>query len=373
MASGKNASAISGGLSGATTGATIGGPWGAAIGGGLGLAAGYLGGQDDNSDKYYEEMLARLSGINVPTADQLQFTPEELQYLGNLSPDQLTALNLDPSALENIQVDSRLKQEQMKALDKVSQLADQGFSDEDMMAFNIARQQAAGEAEAKQGQILQNMQQRGQGGSGAELITRLQSAQDSANQLSLEQQKQAIAQAEARKQALTMLANQSGSMRNQDFGEQSEIAKAKDTVKQINFQNQQRVQDSNVNNSNVAKARNLDTQQNISNQNVGIRNTGQQNNAQALKDIFGMQVAKATGQNQVSGQQAANSSRQAGNTNAGIGQIGQGLIQAAPGIKNMFNSNKPDDPTVNALKDPWNEDDTMTNVVNQGSYMGRQS
>lgn len=363
MGSGKTASAISGGISGATTGATIGGPWGAAIGGGLGLAAGYLGGQDDESGKYYDEMMARLQGINVPTVDQLQFTPEEMQYMGNLTPDELQQFVLQKSEMENVAVDPRLKTEQMKALDKLSSLADQGFSDEDMMAFNVARNNAAGEEQAKQGQILQEMQQRGQGGSGAELIARLSSAQNSANQLSQEQQKQAMAQAEARKAALNMLATQSGNMRNQDFGEQSEMAKAKDMVNQINFQNQQRVADQNVANTNTSKQRNLETQQNISNQNTGIRNQGQADNRQALINNFNMNMSKATGQNQVGAQQASNSSRQAGNANAAVGQIGQGMVQMAGSYKQPAAKMSPTPTNLNN-PDAWEEDQQVTTLAN---------
>lgn len=329
MAAGKNSAAISGALSGATTGATLGGPWGAVAGGVLGGAAGLFGGQDDDSGKYYDEMMARVNAIQVPGIDQMQFTPEELQYMGDFSPEELQNYVLQKSEMENINRDPRLRQEQMKALDQVSQLADKGFSDEDMMAFNVARQQAAGEAEAKQQQILQNMQARGQGGSGNELISRLTAAQNSANQLSLEQQKQAMAQAEARKQALTMLANQSGSLRSQDFGEESSIANAKDMVNRINQQNQQETARYNTGAKNTAGLRNLETKQTQANSNVNIRNTGKQNNIAALKDKFNMDVAKATGQNAVSSSMANRAANSAASNAAGIGQIGQGAIQLA--------------------------------------------
>lgn len=366
---GKNTSAISGGLSGAATGAQLGSivpgvgtGIGALVGGGLGLAAGFMGGQEDESDKYYKEMMDRLAGIQVPGVEDLTFTPEELQYVGDFSPEELQQYVLQKSEMENVAVDPRLKQEQMKALDRVSQLADQGFSDEDMMGFNIARQQAAGEAEAKQGQILQNMQARGQGGAGAELIARLQSSQDSSNQLSLEQQKQAIAQADARKQALTMLANQSSSMRDQDFGEQSELAKAKDLVNRLNTQNAQDVARTNVGNRNTAGEANLSNRQNLQNSNVVIRNKAQADKSQALKDVFDMQYSKATGQAKFGSLQADNSYTQAANTNAGIGQIGQGLVQAAPAIKNMFTT-----PTTLGWND--GEEEALDELTKQGIYI----
>lgn len=366
MANGKNTSLLSGALSGATTGASVGGPYGAAIGGLLGGAAGYFGGQDDNSNDYYNQMMDRLNAINVPGIEQLTFTPEELSYLGDLTPEMQQQFVLEKSAMENVSVDPRLRQEQMKALDKVSQLADKGFSDEDMMAFNIARQQAAGEAEAKQQQVLQNMQQRGQSGSGAELIARLTSAQNSANQLSLEQQKQALAQAEARKNALAMLANQSGTLRTQDFGEQSQVAQAKDAVARWNAQNAQNVEGSNVAARNMAAQRNLETQQKIADQNVATRNQAKQNQVNAQKDIFDMNYRKATGQNYVSGQQAGNATRQASNANAGIGQIGQGLVQMAGSgnFKNLF-GNKTAQPIPKGLDAPetWKEDENTSNLV----------
>lgn len=343
MASGKTTSGISGALSGAMLGTQIAPGYGTAIGAAIGGLGGFMGGQDDESSKYYDEMMARVSQIQVPGMDQLTFTPEELQYMGDFTPDQLQNYVLEKSKMEGVAVDPRLKQEQMKALDKISQLADQGFSDEDMMGFNIARQQAAGEAEAKQNQILQNMQQRGQGGSGAELAARLMSNQASSNQLSLEQQKQAIAQAEARKAALAQLASQSGQMRSQDFGEQSAVAQAQDAVNRINQANQQDVARYNVGTGNQAGLTNLQTKQNISNQNVGIRNQGKQQQTQAAKDIFNMEMGKATGQNAISAGQASNSARQSANTNAGIGQIGQGLVQigGSGAFKNLMSGSAP--------------------------------
>lgn len=329
MGNGKNSAALSGAMSGASAGTMIAPGIGTAIGAGIGGLAGYLGGQDDESGKYYDEMMGRLNAINVPGINELQFTPEELQYMGDFSPEELQNYVLQKSEMENINRDPRLRQEQMKALDQVSQLADKGFSDEDMMAFNVARQQAAGEAEAKQQQILQNMQARGQGGSGNELISRLTAAQNSANQLSLEQQKQAMAQAEARKQALTMLANQSGSLRSQDFDEESSIANAKDMVNRINQQNQQETARYNTGAKNTAGLRNLETKQTQANSNVNIRNTGKQNNIAALKDKFNMDVAKATGQNAVSSSMANRAANSAASNAAGIGQIGQGAIQLA--------------------------------------------
>lgn len=366
MAKGKESSAISGAVSGATTGATIGGPWGAAIGGVLGGAAGFFGGQDDESDKYQKEMMARINAIQVPGMEQLTFTPEELQYIGDFTPEQLQNYVLEKSAMESVAVDPRLKTEQMKALDRVSQLADRGFSDEDMMAFNIARQQAAGEAEAKQQQILQNMQARGQGGSGNELISRLTSAQNSANQLSLEQQKQAMAQAEARKAALSMLANQSSTMRNQDFGEQSAIAQAKDVVNQINTRNAQDTARYNVGQTNQAGLRNLESKQGLSSSNVALRNKAKEMKTDAAKERFNMEMAKATGQNFISQQQAKSSQQGAADSAAGIGQIGQGAIQLAGMYKKPQTT-----PIVSTQKMPvglndpssWKEDEDTTNLV----------
>lgn len=359
MGKGKESAAASGAMSGAMMGSAVPGI-GTVAGGLLGGALGYFGGADDNSSEEYDKMMQRLDGVNIPGIDQLTFTPEELQYLGDFTPEELQAYALQKSEMENINRDPRLRQEQMKALDQVSQLADRGFSDEDMMAFNVARQQAAGEAEAKQGQILQNMQQRGQGGSGAELIARLTSSQNSANQLSLEQQKQAIAQAEARKQALNMLANQAGSLRSQDFGEESAIASASDLVNRINQQNQQNVSNTNVGNRNQARSGNLTRRQNMSDSNVDIRNRGKASNINAIKDRFGMEMEKATGQNRVGGYQADNSARQAGNTNAGIGQIGQGLV----GLAGTYNS-KPQVGTQD-----WNagEEDALNALTQDDPY-----
>jgi len=227
--------------------------------------------------------------------------------------------------LSDVQVDPRLQADQMSALEQISGLASGQVKSGDLAAFELARRNAAGEAQAKQGQILQEMQARGQGGSGAELLARLQSAQSGADRLSEAQMQEAQAMQNARMQALQQQANMAGQIRGQDYGEQSNLARARDTINQFNTQNSQNVQGRNVSSQNQAQLQNLANRQNIANANVDTANKQQAANKQLLQQQFQNQLGLAQGRAAQYSNQADASTAQAGQTAGMWGGIGQGV------------------------------------------------
>ena len=179
------------------------------------------------------------------------------------------------------------------------------------------------------------MQQRGQGGSGAELMARLQSNQSGADRLQQAELEQAKAMQQARMAALTQQANMSGQLRSQDYGEQSNLAKAKDLINQFNAQNAQGVQQRNVGTKNNAQLTNLQNQQNIANMNTELKNKQQINNKGLLQQQFGNQMQLASAKAGQYGNQAQVADQQAAQTAgmwAGIGQgVGSGIAGFSSG------------------------------------------
>lgn len=289
--------------------------------------------QRDAADKARAQALAQYANLEVPDIEKQQLMLQEYQLTGQMTPELEMLIQQNPTAMENISVDPRLRAQQMSALEQMSGLAEGKMNPADAAAFELARRQSAAEAQAKEGQILQNMQQRGQGGSGAELMARLQSNQSGADRLQQAELEQAKAMQNARMAALTQQANLSGQLRTQDYGEQSNLAKAKDLINQFNTQNSQGVQQRNVGTKNNAQQLNLQNQQNNANMNTDLRNKQQISNKQLIADQYQRQLqlaAAKAGQYQAQAQNSDNRAAQTAGMYAGAGQ-GVGSIVSAFG------------------------------------------
>jgi hypothetical protein len=326
----KMSSALSGAATGAAAGASVGGPWGAVIGGGLGLAGGLMAGNEaeeaaDRARKMYDAAMAQYANIDVPDTEKMKLYLQDMQSAGQLTPEMEQALLLGPSAMENIQVDPRLRQEQMRSLEGVSQAATQGMTDADMATLELIRRNSAAEAQAKSNQILQNMQQRGQGGSGAELIAQLQNAQSSADRENAQSLQEARQMQANKMAALQQLGSLSSGMRGQEFGEQSAVANARDIIEKANIQNQQSVGQRNVASKNAAQQANLANAQKIMDANALLHNQQQQYNKELLQRDYNnrLQIAQARA-NAMTGQ-ASNLQGQAANIAGSWGQTLQGV------------------------------------------------
>ena len=285
------------------------------------------------ADKAREQALAQYANLEVPDIKSQELLLQEYALTGQMTPELEMLLQQNPTAMENISIDPRLRAEQMSALEQMSGLAEGKMNPADAAAFELARRQSAAEAQAKEGQILQNMQQRGQGGSGAELMARLQSNQSGADRLQQAELEQAKAMQNARMAALTQQANMSGQLRTQDYGEQSNLAKAKDLINQFNTQNAQGVQQRNVGTKNNAQLTNLQNQQNNANMNTDLRNKQQISNKNLIADQYQRQLqlaAAKAGQYQAQAQNNDNRAAQTAGMWAGGGQ-GVGSIISAFG------------------------------------------
>lgn len=157
----------------------------------------------------------------------------------NMSLPRLTEIAnsvLGPSAFEQIRGTPEFRAAQVNALDKMGELEEGGgFNLEDKANLNKIRNNVAQANSGRQAAIMESMQARGVAGSGSELAMRLSANQDSANQ---ENQAGLDVAASARKRyfdAIRERAGMAGSMRSQEFGEQSDIARAKDARDVFNY------------------------------------------------------------------------------------------------------------------------------------------
>lgn len=303
--------------------------WGAIAGiaapiiGGL-IGADQAGKDRDAANQARAAALAQYAGISIPEAEDMMLNLQQYQSQGELDPRLESAMNLGPSAMEQVATDPRLRQQQMAALEQYSNMAQGQMNPADQAAFELARQNAAGEQQARQGAILQEMQQRGQGGSGAELLAKLKSNQSGAQMLQQAQLEQAQAMQQARMNALAQQAQVGGQIRQQDFGESSDVAQAKDLIARTNAANAQSVGARNVSSQNQAQAANLQNRQNIASMNTELLNKQQIQNKQLPQTTFQNQMTLANAKAGQYGNQAAASQQQAGQTAGMWSTIGQG-------------------------------------------------
>lgn len=293
------------------------------------LLSGLLGGNAGKSEmekatKLQKGAVARLEALGIPSIEAQQIALETPELV-----DLLEAEVLGPSAFENVNVDPRLRQAQMAALEQMSGLSDQGLGAEDRAAFNELRRSAGAQAQAQAASILQNAQAQGTLDSGSALAAQLMAGQASADRMSQEGDRLAAQAAAARRQAIMSKADMSSQMGQQDFQRQSAAAQARDQISQFNTQNRQ----------NVAGT-NLANRQAIANQGAATRNQQEMFNKGLIQQDFQNRLSKATGTNQAAGNLAGMYAQQGQAAAQGQANMTSGLLGTAAQLGTAYLANK---------------------------------
>lgn len=275
------------------------------------------------SEQQIKMAVEELEAVGVPTveAQKIAISKHMPEVVGT---EELR--ELAPSRMEDISVDPRLRESQMKALDELESRGESGFTTEEKAKFQSLRREMAGQEQARQASILQSLAQRGQLGSGAEIAARLSSSQASAEREAQAAQQMAAESAAARRQALAQAGQVAGQIRGQEFGEESQRAQAADIINRFNTQQQ----------TDIAR-RNLERSQQAAEQREAIRRQEEQYNKGLIGQQYGQRMQKAqaiaqarTGASQMYGQQAAAHSAAAAQKKAAtMGLIGAGIGAAA--------------------------------------------
>lgn len=232
-----------------------------------------------NATELMRDNIARLEAIGIPTIEAQKIALQAPELVG-----ELQAEFLGPSAFQGVQEDPRLKSAQLSALEEMTQIAKTGLGAEDRAALNEIRRQASGMAQAQKATTLQQMQERGLGDSGANLVSQLLSGQAAADMASQQGDRLASQAASARRQALGQQASMASQMSQQQLALAGQKASAADVINQFNTQNRQGV-----------NAQNLASRQNIANQQAATKNQQEMYNKGLIQQQFQNQMAKATG------------------------------------------------------------------------------
>ena len=247
--------------------------------------AGELAGQAAGVNR---EMAKRLAAIDLPDVEKQRIALEMPELVGLLETEELS-----PSEFEQIVEDQRLRKDQMSALDTLRQRSEEGFTEKDKLQQEEMLGDIAAQEMAQRASIEQQMARQGKDSSGASLIAKLQGQQNLANQ-GREQALKNAAQSQANKLAAAQsLAQQAGNVRGQDYSVARDKASASDIISRANAQNRQDI-----------ASKNLGLRQNIANQRVDMANQQQMFNKGLQQQDFQNKMSKASGQNQVSTNQA---------------------------------------------------------------------
>ena len=231
---------------------------------------------------------ALFAGLVAPEIQALG-----LESVGDLSPEQIRAFLQERTAYEDIYVDPRLKAQQMDTLASLQELADQGglnAQDKALLA-KIVREEdikTRGQREA----IMQSAQERGIAVSGLELASQFQAQQEGATRQAIRDQEVAALAEQRKMQALLGSGEMAGQMRGQEYGEQQNLAQARDMLSRFNLANQQQTEAQNVGARNQAQQYNLANQQRIAEENKKYMAMAPQ---QRFQNQLGLAQAQAGG------------------------------------------------------------------------------
>lgn len=284
--------------------------------------------------------LGEINAVGAPPDLSARIIYEKFAQAGILTPEIESQILTFPSKVGQIAEDQQLRGTQIGALNMLKQQAKTGLRPEDRAAFNKLRAETQRDLNAKNQQIMQNMQARGIGGAGAELAAQLQAAQSGADRASAEGDS---ISAEASKRALEALgqsANLAGGIRAQDFGINKDKAAAQDEFERFNVGNQINRQSRNVDRSNIANAANLGEKQRIQDTNTNVENTERLREVEAKRQYWQDKLNYATAKaNAMTGQ--AGMIMQGGQQQANMWQgIGSGISSAA-GAYGAYSSKQP--------------------------------
>lgn len=288
-------------------------------------------------------------GLPPDTAKALVY--QEYKKQGNYTPELEQEINAGISQAEQIKENPQLMQQQQAALNILAQRGKGGMTPEDRAAMNQMRDDVARDTEAKRQQIIQSYQQRGMGGSGAEIAAQLVAAQGGSNQASAGGDRLATLSSQNALQAMTQGGQLAGQMRQQDFSVNNAKATAADEMKRFDVQNQIARQQRNVASQNQANQYNMSENQKYADLNTQQANQEQLRQRDAQERYWqNMKDRQALVSNAANGA-ASNLTAKAGQEAQSAANLSSGIIQGATGVASaLVKNNSTSTPNTNTTQ-----------------------
>lgn len=237
-----------------------------------------------------------LAALQLPDITQMQLQLETLVQQGVISPEEAQVYLQQGSEMAGIQTDPALMQAQYDALNSLQEISDSGgMTDSDRAQLARIQTQEQTAAKGARDAIMQSMEARGMGGSGASLLAQLTNQQDAATRQSQRDLDVAGMAQDRALQALQMAGQQGNQMQQTSFNQQAQQAQAQDAINQFNTNHLNQIGLANTQARNQAQKDNLAEKQRVADANVATRNNQQQYNKQLLQQDFENRYKKAGG------------------------------------------------------------------------------
>lgn len=316
---------------------------GAGLGALGGIAGGIIGSINSGSQRAAAQAAMQkasdiIQATGLPPDQSMPIVLQQFKQAGILTPQLEQNINQQYSQMANTYVDPATKQAQTQALQFMQQRGQLGFGPQERAAFNQVQQEVARDAEAKRQQIMQNMQSRHMGGSGAELAGALSAAQSGDQRASMAGDQIAAQAAQNALSAISQAGQLGGQMRSADFGEASTRAQAADQMNRFNVQSQQAAQQRNIAAQNQAQQYNIGNAQQISNANTAQGNQELYRQQQAAEQYWKNKMAQANDLSGIYQKQAGFDTKNADRQSQGGADIGAGIGKIAGSAATYLNS-----------------------------------
>lgn len=228
-------------------------------------------GEEAQQAQAVQEYLAALAEYK-----ETGFIPYEFQ--GELQADFLEdAKQLDDTTYKEIKTNPIYDQYTQDALRGLEEQATQGLTARDradlaQLESDVNRQNAG-----RIGAIRQNMDARGLGGGGQDIVMQMQAAQDATDRQALAALEKAAQAQTNRQNATTQLGNMAAGLQSQQFNQEAQKAAAQDAINQFNVNNTNQRQVYNNTLANQVNQQNWNARQNVADANTEGRNQHNQN------------------------------------------------------------------------------------------------
>ena len=216
------------------------------------------------SQAQIERAVAEIDKLQIPDIEKQKIKLQLMSDAGFLESEEL-------AREREIALDPRLRQAQMDALAGFKERGESGFSAEEKAIQDIMLRDVAAQEQSAQKGMLQGMAERGMLDSGAQLAAQLGGQQAAYTRAQNQASQNAIAAAQARRDALSQSANLASGMETQTFNRGQSERDYRSSIDKFNLQNRQDI-----------AAKNLGIKQ----QDVGLRNQEQMYNKELLQRQF---------------------------------------------------------------------------------------
>lgn len=278
---------------------------------------------DSSTQEYLKQALQQYQQLQTPTiqSEQVENLPQETVQ-GQITPEQISAIDQAPSAYNDISLDPSSRQAQENALAGYQDIANSGGLDaESKLGIQQAIDAANTQSRGAQGAIMQQAQAQGQGGGDFALTQRALAAQGASNTAATQGMQEA-AEAEAnREAALTQLSNIGGSINASDYNQAAAKAGAQNTINATNQGYQNNANIGNVANNLTAQGANVANAQGVNAANTAANQNNAYYNASLPQQQFNNELAKANGAAGVNQAQAGAAQATTAANQAGLGKL----------------------------------------------------